>query len=397
MKIAIISDCHFGFNEDALPQAREAMLQALELGADALLLPGDIYDIRIPRQETLHETIGLYSEIRERSESGKKQYPKMIELGDDTQNTLENQGIPVLAIWGTHERRSKGLTNVIQIMDAAGLLVSFHTRKIVLEKDGERICFQGLGGVPEEYFGRTLKVARFAPEKNTYNIFVFHQNLAELMPVEIDGTVAMADLPDGFELYVNGHIHWNHDLDIGGRRLLVSGSTVVTQMKKNEEKPKGFYFFDTKTQEARFVTIPSRPFYFREIKFENAMASTVEGNLDDALSSLLKQPHLMQPMLKIKMSGTIAKGQTPLLSLEKIIAKYSGNARIYVDRDFESFELKDKIETLRRLRREGKGAKELGIEILKDRLKERGLVLKDAHDLFEALADGEIELAMQHL
>lgn len=395
MKLAIISDCHFGFNEDALPQAHEAMLIALRMGADAIILPGDIYDIRVPRQEVLHETIRLYSEIRERSLETPREIG-VYELKGDKRIRQDVLGIPLLAIWGTHERRSKGLTNVIQIMDAAQLLISFHARRILLEKGGESVALQGLGGVPEEYFGRTLKVAEFHPIKDAYNIFVFHQNLAELMPIEMEETVAMADLPPGFQLYINGHIHWNHDLNIGGRRLLVAGSTVVTQMKKNEEKPKGFYLFDTKALVAEFVKIPSRPFYFRELKFKNGRAAEIEGAIEAEIGAIMGVAHAKPPQIKIKLSGSVQVNEKASLNFEKIAGKHAGNAQIYIDRDFENSDLMEKIFTLRRMRSEGRSARELGWEILKERLKARSLELKNPSELFDALSEGEIDKALEY-
>jgi len=396
MKIAIISDCHFGFNEDALPQAREAMLLSLKMGADAILLPGDIYDIRVPRQEVLHETIRLYSEIKKRGARGPSAIQVLEKKGEGFQK-IENEGIPILAIWGTHERRGKGLTNVIQIMDAAGLLICFHTRTLILEKGTEKVAFQGLGGVPEEYFGRTLEVAGFAPLKGVFNIFVFHQNLSELMPVEMENTVSMEDLPNGFQLYVNGHIHWNHDIKSAGRRLLVSGSTVVTQMKKNEEKPKGFYLFDTSSQVAEFVEIPSRPFHFREIRCASETAAGIESAIEGELAQILAKHSVMLPLVKIKLSGTVPRAAAAAIDIDKIIRKNAGRAILYIDKDFESAELKDRIEMLRRIRAEGKGAKDLGWEILRVRLKEKRIGIREPHEFFEMLAEGEVERALAHI
>ncbi|MBI5224752.1 metallophosphoesterase [Candidatus Micrarchaeota archaeon] len=398
MRIAIISDCHFGFNEDALPQAREAMLKALKLNADAILLPGDIYDIRIPRQETVKETIELFSEISNLSASNKEREEiEVFELDGDEEKSLKNNGIPILAIWGTHERRGKGLANIIQILDSANLVLNFHTRTVLLKKSGKTVALQGLGGVPEEYFKRTLEVAEFKPVDGAYNIFVFHQNLKELLPVEREEDVAMEELPDGFELYVNGHIHWNHDLNIHGRRLLVAGSTVVTQMKKNEEKQKGFYMFDSDNQKAEFIPIESRPFYFRELVFSNATALDVEKTIDLEISKLLSGTHMKKPRIKLKLEGTLKNGENLHLQVEKVVAKYDEMALIYVDKNFETKELKDRIEGIRRLRQDGRNAREMGMEILKEKLKQKGILLEDPQELFEMLAEGEIEKAIDSI
>ncbi len=391
MRLAIISDCHFGYNEDALPQAREAMLIALQMKADAIILPGDIYDTRIPKQETLHESIRLFSEILAKGSNSKIEVSEV--LGNE-EIKRESKDLPLLAIWGTHERRSKGLTNVIQIMDAVGLLINFHAKTIVLGKGEECVAVQGLGGVPEEYFRRTLQVAEFKPRENAYNIFVFHQNLQELLPIEKEEYVSAEELPEGFDLYVNGHIHWNHDLNVGGRRLLVAGSTVLTQMKKNEEKPKGFYLFDTESKKSEFVRIPHRPFYFREINLENGSKEQIEMQIDKIMKEILKNSELKKPLVKIKLRGTATSAASISLDLDKIIKNYAREALLYIDKDFDSAELRDKIEFLRRIRSEGKSAKELGWEILQERMKERKLEMENAHELLELLAEGEVEKAI---
>ncbi|MFH0971086.1 MAG: metallophosphoesterase [Candidatus Micrarchaeota archaeon] len=396
MKLAIISDCHFGFNEDAAPQAREALLKALQMHADAIILPGDLFDARVPKQETLHESIQLLSEIKKASE-GSSSAIKLAEITGEEETRMENAGMPMLAIWGTHERRSKGLANAIHILDAAGLVVSLHTRKIVLQKGSEKVVVQALGGVPEEYFRRTLELGDFKPLRNAYNIFVFHQNLQELLPVERDEDVSMDELPAGFDLYINGHIHWNHDLKINGRRLLVAGSTVVTQMKRNEEKGKGFYLFDTETQKAEFVKIQGRPFFFREIEVRDADANAIEEALEKELRSIMKEAHLKKPLIKIKISGSVKGGAVASLNLDKIIRKYSENSLVFVDKDFGNEALKEKIETIRKLRKEGKGARELGIEILKEKIRHKNLGIRNPQELFELLAEGETEEAIRQV
>ncbi len=394
MKIAIISDCHFGFNEDALQQAEDAFRKALALRADAILLPGDIFDSRVPRQETLHESIRLISAIRK--ESGKATV-EVYENREGEERKLKVEGIPLLAIWGTHERRSKGLANVIQVLEAAGLLTSVHSRRIVLRYANESIAIQGLGGVPEEYFGRTLEVAEFRPLQGSFNIFVFHQNLAELMPVQEETTVSMQDLPEGFDLYVNGHIHWNHDLTINGRRLLVPGSTVVTQMKKSEEKEKGFYLFDTASLKAEFIKIQSRPFFFREIELKNANAAEIESAISGEMGQLLGKEGLIKPLIRIKLRGTVSRAAATSLDLERIIRRHSENAELIIDRDFDSEELKDKIERIRHLRSGGRNVKELGFEILRQKLKEKKVEVGNFEELFELLAEGEIKEALAHV
>ena len=54
MRIAILSDFHLGydrFREDAFRQAQEALVRAAS-EADALIIPGDIFDNRTPKPDS---------------------------------------------------------------------------------------------------------------------------------------------------------------------------------------------------------------------------------------------------------------------------------------------------------------------------------------------------------
>jgi DNA repair exonuclease len=65
MKLAIISDFHIGyerFRSDAYNQAEEALSKAAEL-ADAIIIPGDIFDFRTPKPDVIAEGISLFRSI----------------------------------------------------------------------------------------------------------------------------------------------------------------------------------------------------------------------------------------------------------------------------------------------------------------------------------------------
>ena len=58
MKIAVMSDFHFGYNDDALTQAGDALRKARGL-ADFVIAAGDLFDSRIPRQEVVNDSVRL--------------------------------------------------------------------------------------------------------------------------------------------------------------------------------------------------------------------------------------------------------------------------------------------------------------------------------------------------
>ena len=199
MRFAVASDFHLGYNEDALPQAQEALEKALSMDVDFILMPGDLVDRRLPKHEVILEAVRLFRKVKENGAHlpGTKSL-KFYELKEGKEHPMQFDSLPLLAIPGTHERRSKGLVNVIQILDSAHLLVNIHARTLVVEKGGERVAVQGLAGVPEDYLKRTIEAAEFRPVTGMFNVFAFHQSMIEFLPFEGNNFISMEDLPFGF-------------------------------------------------------------------------------------------------------------------------------------------------------------------------------------------------------
>ena len=398
LRIAILSDFHLGYNEDALLQAREALHKSLA-EADLVLLAGDLFDNRVPKQEVLHDAIALFSELKEEArKSGKLRGLRFLALNEQDERLELPSETPFVAIYGTHERRSKGLINVVQMLAAASLVLNCHARKILVEKGRESVCFQGMGGLPEDFARQALKLLEPKPVPNAFNIFAFHQTLTELIPYS-DEFLSVNDLPPGFDLYVDGHIHWNRELKADGKHVLIPGSTVVTQMKSNETHSKGYYIFETLTKEAEFKPIYSRPFHYLELKFESASPADVEKEARAKLEEAVKSETRGKPLVKLKLMGTLAKGFTPASVDSSAVEKeFAPRAFVSVDKEFEAEELKQKIELLRRLREERVSSREMGLKLLREKLEAlQSPLATRAEELFEALTSGESEEVLRRL
>ncbi|HEV8289502.1 MAG TPA: metallophosphoesterase [Candidatus Norongarragalinales archaeon] len=392
MKIAIASDFHLGYNDDALPQAREALSKAAR-DCDVMLLPGDLFDIRVPRQETVHEAIQLFNYARGLMREKTNDLAMTRVNSDGSVTTLETN--PLLVTYGTHERRSKGMTNIVQVLDAAGVFVNIHASHVVVEKNGEKVAVYGMGGVPEEFATQAVKALEPKPLPGCFSIFAFHQSLKELIPV--DDCLAISDLPEGFDLYVNGHIHWRRDINSGGKRVLIPGSTVITQMKEIEQERKGFWIFDTNTRKAEFNEIDSRPFYYIDIELDQANATDVLAKAREKLAEVASKKDAKKPLVKIKLRGTLSKGtRSSHIDVSKLREEFSDKLLASIDKEFESDELKEQIEKVRRQREESRSSRELGLDILKTKLKAANLDI-NAEQIFDLLAEGEIEQAMKAL
>ena len=150
LKIAVISDTHLGFaygttrGKDAFENCKQAFKKALNKQANLILIPGDIFHQKIPRQEVLGEAIELFSSVKKSMKAIKLKTIKK------TKEKQVNKLIPpIITIYGTHERRHSDSTNPVHLLEKAGLLYNLHEESILLEIDGDEIGIHGLSGVPE--------------------------------------------------------------------------------------------------------------------------------------------------------------------------------------------------------------------------------------------------------
>lgn len=370
MLIAIVADTHFGyrrFREDSLIQGERALLDAFER-VDLVLLAGDIFDRRVPKPEVLARAMSVLMEVKK-----KKGWAACV----------SREGAPpIVAIRGTHERRAKGLIDPIQLLAGIGLVTNVHGKAAIFEKDGERVRIIGLGGVPEVYAKSALKAMDPKPQDGMFNIFMFHQSIRELFPGDEKGFISTEDLPQGFDLYVCGHIH-KHREEMGGR-LLIPGSTVITQMRVDEAEPKGYYLYDTKGRKAEFITVKTRPFFFKEIEFENAKIGDVQKRCREAVDEAIRKAE-EKPIIRLRLSGTLAPG---ISQSDVGIEMEEEKAFVYVSNELNVVSLKEKIERIRSLREKKMSIRDFGMELLTARLLESGFKTEGREGLFDRLAEG---------
>lgn len=361
MKIAIIADTHLGysrFEKDAFIQAERAFLDASEK-ADVILFAGDVFDIKIPKLETLNQAISIFRKVK----------------------------IPVIAIHGNHERRTKEMVNPAQLLQTAGVIDYIHCKSKTFEKNGEKIQVFGVGNVPDEYADVAIKKAieRFSPDDASFKVLLIHQTVKELVPhgkneLSID---YLESLP--FDLIINGHIHGKEIL-MGGR-FIIPGSTVITQLRKNETEPKGYFLFDTKAKNAEFVPIECRSFFYEEIELKEAGAREVLDSLNSKISELRqKDPNAL---IALKINGTLKEG---LSSSDIRIPNYE---HVFIDNKLDIQNLEVKLERIRNLRNEKLSVRNLALKELDAKTKEK-ITAFDSTELFEKLLDG-VDVTLDYL
>jgi len=399
MRIAILSDLHFGFadnselEEDSFENANEAIEKALN--ADLVLVLGDIFDSRVPKTEVWARAIKTLVRPLLNESSGVKLVSVTKERKEICKRTLQH--LPVVAIHGTHERRGRDETNAVETLENAGILVHLDCQNAVFEKNGIKVAIHGMSGTPERFAKATLQQWNPQPMEGCFNILLLHQSIDPYVYSPLDPpSLSVSNLPKGFDMIIDDHIHQHNQIKLGDTTLLFAGSTIVTQYEKNEaEVEKGIYILDiNKEAKIEFISLEkNRKFFYEEIFVEGGRTKDL---IENRIEEILKNEFHKPPLIRIKIYGKEAdvSGQD-LRSLER---KYFGRAILIFAKELESPEIARKIEFLRALREQKLSAEEMGLEVLKKNLDEFDFVpIFDYEHVFRLLGENEVDKAFNIL
>lgn len=391
MKIAVLSDFHFGYaySSELEDDPFDAVEEALDrIDADLILILGDIFDSRLPKTATWAKTLRVLSKPLLHESSGVKIVETNKELKKISQRVLNH--IPVVAIHGNHERRGRGELNAVQALENAGLLIQLHAQHIVFEKDGKKVAVHGMSSVPERFAKDVLNEWNPQPIADAYNILMLHQNIDPYVysPLE-PPSLNLSNLPRGFDLILDGHVHARNEQNIGSTRLIIVGSTLVTQFEKSEaDNEKGFYIVDTDDHKISFFSLQkNRKFFYKDLDLkENYLKNEIEFTIDEILANHVGK----KPVIKIRIKANdsdFLRGD-----LRNIEAKYSDRAILVFSKELESAEIMSKIEFLHNIRDQKLSAEEVGLKVLRNNLDTMNFEdVFDFEQVFHLLNDGEIE------
>lgn len=398
-KISIISDLHLGFGrggereEDPFRVAEEAFEKAKERESDIVLLAGDIFDSRLPRPEHWSRFMNLLSVFREERKTDVELHGKDVPEGS-------LGGTPVVAIHGTHERRGESLTNPIEGVEDAGFLVHLHCEKATFDLDGERITVHGMSGVPEKYSKEVLKKWDPEPVDGSYNIFMIHQDLEPyIYNPKNPPSLGLKDLPEGFDLYVSGHIHWREKAEVNGSPFLIPGSLIPTQLKKKEaERDKGFFLVNTESDDIEFVQLEDgRGFFYREVEVNGSSLLDIEDAVEKKLEDIFSNGFERKPIVRIKVEGELPKGVEPNdVDLSDLRKGYREDGIVSVKKDLREAGVEENIEMLREAREDELSVEEMGMKVLREQVEETGSGVKPGL-VFGDLVEGNIDRAIDKL
>lgn len=401
MKISVLSDFHFGYaynselEEDSFNNADEAMDRSLD--SDLIIIAGDIFDTRMPKTQTWANAMKILTKPLLRPNPDVKLAGSTKELKEISKRVLDH--LPLLAIHGNHERRARNEINPVEILENAGILIYLHCNTIVFEKDGVRVAVHGMSSVSERSANDILSEWNPQPIPECVNILLLHQNIEPYIysPLEIP-SLNHSNLPKGFDLIIDGHIHTKTEENINGTKFIIPGSLTITQFQRGEAGEEKCFVAINIDKERKISTefVPlekSRKFFYEELKLDGPMREQVENRINDIMNSkTFTQP----PIIRLKITGK--EMEVVDQELRDIERKYNGRAILVFAKDLESPEITEKIEFLRNLREQNLSTEEVGLSILKKNLdsfqSENNF---DYEDFFKLLSEGEVDNAFNIL
>lgn len=396
MKIAVLSDLHlgFGYNSELENDSFENFEEALEraLDSDLIIIAGDLFDSRSPRTAVWAGAIKILSKAILKKSSARL-VGTMKKLHEIHKKTLE--AVPIVALYGNHDRRTRNEINAVEALDHAGLLILLHKENIVFEKDGVRVAIHGMSSVPERFAKQNLDEWNPKPVEGCFNILVIHQNVYPYVysPLE-PPSLSIETLPKGFDMVLDGHIHVKAYEKVNEKPFVILGSTVITQFDKKEaNNEKGFHIIEV-GQENKIQFIPlqnNRKFFYYDVNTNNN--STLRDQIEKLVNEIVFVKNLPKPpVIKFRISGK----DTDVVDedLRMVERKYEGKAIMMFSKTLESQEMTEKMEFLRNLRDQKMSVEEIGLNLLEKNLTElKFRPVFPTEEVFKTLSDGEVDKA----
>ncbi len=389
MKIAIISDWHLGLNwgteleMDSFVHLSQAFEQISNDNIDIILCAGDLFDKTLPSHEVYFETINLLNTVN---------IDNKIQLTSKTNSLLK---IPMISIIGNHEYRGKDYKSTVELLEVIGFLKSLHLSNIKLGN----VNIFGMSGVPDKYALDVLKKWNPQPSPNDYNILMVHQSFSEYLPFDSENIMSLSNLPSGFDLIINGHLHWNTVIDLEqGGKFMMPGSTVATQNKKLEsDRAKGYYLLDTNTKEIIFKEIKNtRKIFYIDLAFKKVTIPEVITSIKQKLNEIKSKDFEKIPLVRVRVKGELEDGYfSKDLNINTIEKEFS-ELYLSFSNKLQEKSLKESVEKLKELHKDKANVQDISRQIFFEQLKQTQFANTfDSDRLFEILYQGDLEKAKE--
>ena len=242
-----------------------------------------------------------------------------------------------------------------------------------------------MSGVPDQYAESAMKQWNPKPVPGAFNIIMIHQSMVGFMYAK--HLMSLNSLPEGFDTYINGHIHESRKDKYSGAPLLIPGSFVPTQLTKESVQSRGFWIIDTENVPPKFDFYEienQRKVYFRTFRTDMNRNMIIEE-----LKTLSDTPHMKKPIIRVNFSG---QEPVPEQFINDLRIRFGSVAILSFKKEIE-----EELPAARSLEEQKISVQELGKKVLMKNLEEFRLDTKTFESLFELLLEKKDEDAINLL
>ncbi|MGB9708193.1 MAG: metallophosphoesterase family protein [Candidatus Pacearchaeota archaeon] len=309
MKFAHIADVHLGAWKQ--PELQNLSLKAFDIAieksikekVDFVIIAGDLFDVAMPGVDVLKEAVTILKR-------------------------LKDNGIKCFLLAGSHDFSITGKT-FLDVLERADL---FKNIFVLNQKENELEFFHdsslkvSLAGVAGKKAGievnlfKNLNIKGTAPREHT-KIFIFHTTLTESKPEEMEfvDSIALSDLPEGFDYYAGGHLHLFAKHKKGAAFVTYPGPLFPNNFEELKKLQHGRFFIvdiDEKTKETQIKD--------EEVKLKDILSIDCDVDALTPMAATTKildeisKAEVKDKILLLKISGTLTSGKTSDIDFDKI-------------------------------------------------------------------------------
>ncbi len=303
MKFAHFADCHVGGWRE--PEMKELGILSFEKAVDIcisrhvgfVLIAGDLFNTAIPDIDLLKRVAGILRRLR-------------------------SKNISVYVIAGSHDFAASGKT-MLDVLEKAGLIknvVKFRNGKLRFFEDKTGVNITGFLGKKGGLEVEAYKDLSLEEKPEGFKIFMFHTTLDEFKPKEmepVDGLKVTA-LPEGFNYYAGGHVHYLFDTSYSGGKLCYPGATFPNNFKELEEFKHGSFCIVDDNIEIERVAVKLKDV----LSFNFDVTGKEPDKVAKEIVETLRRHLVKDKILTIRVFGVLGSGKPSDVNFKDIFKKF---------------------------------------------------------------------------
>lgn len=334
MKFAHLADCHIGSWRD--PKLKDISTKAfvkaidtcIEEEVDFILIAGDLFNTPLPAIDNLKVTVQKLKE-------------------------LEQKGIPVYIVAGSHDFSPSGKT-IIDVLEEAGLLINVVDAKMIGDKlklkftvdkktNAKITGMLGKKGTLEKNYFDSLILEDLEKEEG-YKIFIFHTAITEFKPDDLKNieSAPLSLLPKNFNYYAGGHVHYIFDKEEPGYGLITYPGPLFPNNFLELEKFErgGFYIIDVDDEfNSKLRWNPIQIYNIEKISIDcnNLTPEQIEEEIKDQI----KNKEFNNTIVLLRLSGILSGGKPHDINFKDIYETIYNKAAYFVMRNTNQLTTKE--------------------------------------------------------